>query len=40
MQSSPIRTMPVLQRGALVGLLTMENVGEYVSVQAALARVR
>lgn len=36
MQGSPIRTMPVITRGALVGLLTMENVGEYVSVQAAL----
>ncbi len=36
MQGTPIRTMPVIARGALVGLLTMENVGEYVSVQAAL----
>ena len=40
MQASPIRTMPVLKQGALVGLLTMENVGEFVSVQAAMARVR
>jgi len=36
MQGTAIRTMPVLARGALVGLLTMENVGEYVSVQAAM----
>lgn len=40
MQGSSHRTMPVLSRGALVGLLTMENVGEFVSVQAALARSR
>jgi Zn-dependent protease/CBS domain-containing protein len=40
MQASPLRIMPVFSRGALVGLLTMENVGEFVSVQAALARSR
>jgi predicted transcriptional regulator len=40
MQGSPVRTMPVLSRGALVGLLTMENVGEFVSVQNAMARAR
>lgn len=40
LQQSRIRTMPVLERGRLVGLLTMENVGEFVSVHAALARVR
>jgi Zn-dependent protease/predicted transcriptional regulator len=38
MQASPLRTMPVLNGSTLVGLLTMENVGEYVSVQAALRR--
>jgi predicted transcriptional regulator len=30
-------TMPVLRQGRLVGLLTMENVGEFVSVQTATA---
>jgi hypothetical protein len=27
--------MPVLRHGRLVGLLTMENVGEFISVQTA-----
>ncbi len=40
MQASPLRTMPVFSNGTLVGLLTMENVGEFVSVQAALTRGR
>jgi len=31
-------TMPVLRRGKLVGLLTMENVGEFLSVQGAAKR--
>jgi Zn-dependent protease/predicted transcriptional regulator len=30
------RTMPVLRDGQLVGLLTMDNVGEYVMIQSAL----
>jgi len=34
-QSCPCRTVPVLQRGKLVGLVTMENVGEFVAIQAA-----
>jgi Zn-dependent protease/CBS domain-containing protein len=38
LQASPVRTLPVVARGQLVGLLTMENVGEFVSVHAALAR--
>ena len=29
------RTMPVVQGGRLVGLLTMENVGEFLAIQAA-----
>ncbi len=36
MQASPLRTMPVVTHGTLVGLLTMENVGELISVQSAL----
>jgi Zn-dependent protease/CBS domain-containing protein len=40
LQQSTVRTMPVVARGELVGLLTMENVGEFVSVHAALARAR
>lgn len=35
-QSCQCHTVPVLQRGELVGLLTMENVGEFVAIQAAL----
>jgi len=40
LQQSTVRTMPVVARGELVGLLTMENVGEFVSVHSALARSR
>jgi Zn-dependent protease/predicted transcriptional regulator len=40
LQQSRVRTMPVLERDRLVGLLTMENVGEFVSVHAALTRAR
>jgi Zn-dependent protease/predicted transcriptional regulator len=40
LQVSPVRTLPVVTQGQLVGLLTMENVGEFVSVHAALARTR
>jgi predicted transcriptional regulator len=29
-------TAPVVDAGALVGLLTMENVGEFIAVQTAL----
>jgi CBS domain-containing protein len=35
LQTCQCRTGPVLQRGALVGLVTMENVGEFVAIQAA-----
>jgi len=38
--SSPCRIMPVLEDGALVGLVTMENLGEYLMVQNALQRAR
>ena len=38
MASSPIRTMPVIDDGKLVGLVTMENLGEYLMIQNALQR--
>lgn len=34
--TSTCRTIPVLHHGSLVGLLTMENIGEFISIQAAL----
>jgi len=34
--ASPTRIMPVLQDGALVGLVTQENLGEYLMIQNAL----
>jgi len=34
-QSCKCHTVPVLRRGDLIGLITMENVGEFISVQAA-----
>ncbi|MBI4262806.1 MAG: site-2 protease family protein [Acidobacteria bacterium] len=36
LQGRDCHTVPVLRRGTLVGLLTMDNVGEFLSVQAAL----
>jgi CBS domain-containing protein len=33
---SPSRVMPVLQDGSLVGLVTTENLGEYLMIQNAL----
>jgi len=40
LQGRECNTLPVLQRGRLVGIVTMENVGEYISVQAAGQRGR
>jgi Zn-dependent protease len=37
LQGHACRTIPVVHRGNLVGLLTMDNVGEFLSIQAALA---
>lgn len=34
--TSTCRTIPVLHHGSLIGLLTMENIGEFISIQAAL----
>lgn len=36
LQDCGCRTMPVLQDGRLVGMLTTENLGEFVMIQAAL----
>ena len=38
LQGSEGRAVPVIRRGQLVGLLTMENVGEFLMIQAALQR--
>jgi CBS-domain-containing membrane protein len=36
LQACQCRTAPVVQGGKLVGLLTMDNVGEFISIQSAL----
>ena len=36
LQEDDCRTMPVVQDGELVGILTSENLGEYLMIQAAL----
>src|SRR3989454_1442790 len=38
LQACNCHTLPVTSRGALVGLLTMESVGEFLLIQSALAR--
>jgi Zn-dependent protease/CBS domain-containing protein len=40
MQEHDCPTIPVLHRGALVGLLTMDNVGEFLSVREAVEKRR
>lgn len=35
-QDCQCHTVPVLRRGELIGLVTMENVGEFVAIQAAM----
>jgi Mg/Co/Ni transporter MgtE len=35
-QTCQCETLPVLRGGALVGLVSLDNVGEFVAVQAAL----
>jgi len=37
-QTSECRTLPVLAHGKLVGLMTMENLGEFLMIQAALGK--
>jgi Zn-dependent protease len=38
LQNSDYHTLPVTRNGQLVGLVTMENVGEFLMIQAALQR--
>lgn len=39
-QASACPAMPVLRDGSLVGLLTMENVSEFVAIRSALANAK
>jgi Zn-dependent protease/predicted transcriptional regulator len=36
LQSCQCRTMPILQNGDLIGILTMDNVGEFIAIRQAL----
>lgn len=36
LQGHECRTIPVIRRGHLIGLLTMDNVGEFLGVQTAI----
>lgn len=38
LQECQYRSVPVVDGGRLMGLVTMENVGEFLSIQAALRR--
>jgi len=40
LQDCDCRTIPVLQRGRLVGMLTADNVGEFLMIQAALGKLK
>jgi len=37
LHSKDLVTVPVVRNGNLVGLLTMDNVGEYMRIQAAMS---
>jgi hypothetical protein len=37
MQSCACHTLPVVDRGRLVGLITTQNVGEFIAIESALA---
>jgi CBS domain-containing protein len=39
-QGRKCRSLPVVHGGQLVGMLTMDNVGEFLTIQAALRRAR
>jgi predicted transcriptional regulator len=34
--ASDLRTLPVLRAGRLVGLLTLENISEFIMIESAL----
>jgi hypothetical protein len=36
LRASQCRTLPVMSRGRLIGLMTLDNVGEFVMIQSAL----
>ncbi len=36
LRAEECRTMPVLRGGQLIGLLTTDNVGEFLSIQSAV----
>ena len=38
LQSGTCRSLPVMHGGKLVGLLTMENIGEFIMIQSAVAK--
>ena len=38
LQKRDCHTIPVLERGALIGLVTMDNVGEFLMIHAAERR--
>ena len=40
LQGTPCRSLPVIRRGELVGMLTLENVGEFMMLQAAVRKAR
>jgi predicted transcriptional regulator len=40
LQSCECRTLPVLQRGQLLGLVTMDNVGEFIAIHSAIDAAR
>jgi CBS domain-containing protein len=40
LQTCECRALPVVQKGQLVGLVTMDNVGEFVAIQTALVQRR
>ena len=40
LQTSSCHTMPVTYHGQLVGLLTTDNIGEFLMIQSALSQTR